>query len=69
MNALQNTIDIKSKRLLNLEEACSYISQGRTKGREWLNSINARVRFGRRVVYDKIVIDKALDCLLENDVV
>lgn len=69
MNALQNTADIKSKRLLNLGEACAYISQGRTKGRVWLNSINARVRFGRRVVYDKTVIDKALDCLLKNDVV
>ena len=69
MNALKRNQNDSYKRLLNLDEACSYISQGRTNGRTWLNSINAGIHFGRRVVYDKTVIDKVLDCLVDRDVV
>ena len=69
MNALKRNQNGSYKRLLNLDEACSYIGQGRTNGRMWLNSINANIHFGRRVVYDKTVIDEVLDCLVNHDVV
>ena len=69
MNALKQPDTPSIKRLLNLDEACVYISQGRTNGRIWLNSIKANIKFGRRVVYDKMVIDKALDCLSGRNVV
>ena len=68
MNAIKIPLS-STKRLLNLEEACIYISQGKTKGRQWLNSIHADVRFGRRVVYDKNIIDRTLDCLIQNGMV
>ena len=38
-----------------------YLSLGRNKAIEWGKSIKADVHIGRRVLYDKSVIDRALD--------
>ena len=36
---------------------------GKTRGREWLVSIGAVRKFGARVLYDRTVIDAALDAM------
>lgn len=48
------------KRLLSEPEAAEYCGLGRTKAREWLRQIGARITFGRAVRYDRQVIDRAL---------
>lgn len=60
MNAPKNEITI-DKRLLTEKEAVAYVGQGITKGRVWLKEIGARRNFGRHVVYDKVIIDRAID--------
>lgn len=56
---------IEGKRLLSIGEACEYVSRGHHKTREWLDEIGATRKFGGRVLFDKTVIDKALDALSE----
>ena len=48
-------------RLLSLSELQDYLSLGRNKAIEWGKSIKADVHIGRRVLYDRVVIDKVLD--------
>ena len=48
-------------RLLSLSELQDYLSVGSNKAIEWRKSIKADVHIGRRVLYDKSVIDGALD--------
>lgn len=48
-------------RLLDLNELQIYIGLGRNKAIEWGKSIKADVHIGRRVLYDKSVIDRTLD--------
>ena len=48
-------------RLLDLNELQIYVGLGRNKAIEWGKSIKADVHIGRRVLYDKSVIDRALD--------
>ena len=54
------TNDTKA-RLLSLSELQEYLSLGRNKAIEWGKSIRADVHRGRRVLYDKSVIDRVLD--------
>lgn len=61
----QNLIgEINEKRLLNIKEVCAYIGMGQTRAREYMDKIGATRKFGGRVLYDKIVIDKYLDSLM-----
>lgn len=53
--------NVIGKRLLTEKEATAYVGQGTTKGRIWLKEIGSRRNFGRRVLYDKVVIDRKLD--------
>lgn len=50
-----------NKRLLNIRELMEYAGLGRNKAIEWGKEIKAEVRIGRRVLYDKSIIDKVLD--------
>jgi hypothetical protein len=52
---------IEEKRLLNIKEVCIYTGIGETNARLWMDEIGAVRRFGRRVLFDKKAIDKALD--------
>lgn len=54
------------KRMLQEPEMKLYTGLGRTKAREFCDSIGATVHIGRRVLYDKSVIDKALDALQKS---
>lgn len=60
MNKRKETEGI-TKRLMNAEEAQSYCGLGRAKFRQFADKIGATKRFGARVVFDKAVIDRALD--------
>ena len=57
------TGNIKDKRLLNIKEVCTYIGIGQTQARKTMQEIGAVRRFGRRILYDKIVIDAYLDSM------
>ena len=51
---------IEDKRLLNINEVCTYIGIGQTQARKVMQEIGAVRRFGRRILYDKIAIDTSL---------
>lgn len=52
-----------SKRMLTQKEAQEYLGLKQAKCREFGEQINCIRRIGRRVLYDKFIIDKALDNL------
>lgn len=54
----QAIISTSEKRMLDANEVCVYLSLGRNKGIEFAKSIGAEVKIGRRVLYDKVKIDK-----------
>lgn len=51
---------MREKRMFNISEAGNYIGLGRTKTMEFCNEIGATVHIGRRVLYDREVIDRAI---------
>lgn len=53
-----------SSRLLTIEQACQYLNRGRTRIRQYCDSIGATRKMGERCVrYDRTVIDNALDAM------
>ncbi len=52
---------MSEKRLLNKSEFCKYIGMGHTKAEAWAKEIGAVKHIGRRVLYDRVIIDKAID--------
>ena len=63
MNARIKAPIISEKRLLDANEVCMYLSLGRNRGIEFAKSLGAERKIGRRSLYDKTVIDRALDDL------
>ena len=55
------TGEIAEKRLLNMTEVCIYTGIGQNNARLYMDKIGATRKFGRRGLFDKRVIDKALD--------
>lgn len=53
--------NISVKRMLSIKEVCAYIGMGQTRAREYMDKIGATRKFGGRVLFDKTVIDAALD--------
>lgn len=52
---------IGDKRLLNIKEVCVYTGMGQTRARQYMDEIGATKQFGRRVLFDKTIIDAALN--------
>lgn len=52
---------MNGKRLLNVSEFCLYTGLGRTKGGAWAKEIGAVRHIGRRVLFDRVVIDRVID--------
>lgn len=48
-------------KLLNEAAAVEYVGLGKTFFRAWAKEIGARRTFGRRVLYDRETIDRAID--------
>lgn len=62
MNKRTN-IENSEKRLFSLEEAAQYIGQGLNRTRTYMEEIGAVRKMGKRVLFDRCVIDEALDSL------
>ena len=60
---------IEGRRLLNIMEASAYIGQGRNSARRYFDEIGATRKFGRRVLFDRKVIDNALDKMMEDQAI
>lgn len=48
-------------RMLDVDGLCSYLSLGRSKAVEFAKSVKACKKFGRRTLFDKTIIDRALN--------
>lgn len=48
-------------RLMGLDELVAYTGLGRNKARDLAEEANAVKRFGRRCLYDRILIDRFID--------
>lgn len=57
---------VENKRLLSEKETCEYVSLSRSKCRSWAEEIGAVRHIGSRVLYDRTVIDRAIDEMAEN---
>lgn len=58
-----NKQQVHEKQLFTIKELMVYTSLGESKAREWAKEIGAGYKVGRRTVYDKTIIDKAIDNL------
>lgn len=65
MRSLNNSAQFECKRLLNIAEAAAYCGIGESKARIWFADIGAKRKFGTRSLYDRQVIDKALNNMQE----
>lgn len=57
----RSSVTTIEKRLLSEAEAREYIGLGKGSCREYCSQIGAVRRIGRRVLYDRVVIDRAID--------
>lgn len=57
----REVISYEGKRLFDSTEVCAYLSLGRNKGIEFAKAIGSERKIGRRCLYDKAAIDRALD--------
>lgn len=48
---------VSEKRLLDVNDVCIYLSLGRNKAKEFGKNIGAQVKIGKRVLYDRVIID------------
>lgn len=55
------------KRLLDIKELCTYCGIGTCTARDWGRDIGAERRIGRRVLYDRVAVDAAIDRLGSGD--
>ena len=50
-------------RMMSVEQLCAYLNLGKSKALEFGNEAGAKRKIGKRVLYDKKIIDQALDNL------
>ncbi len=55
----------REQRMLDVTGLCAYISMGRTKALEFAEQCGAKRKIGKRTLFDKRIIDKALDEMCE----
>ena len=54
-------------RLLGLDALCAYTGMGKNRAAAFGKNAKAEVRMGRRVLYDKVMIDKAIEAKRRSD--
>ena len=64
---MDSTKDFKDKRLLNVHELRFYLGMGECNAVKWAKGIGAERRIGRRLLFDKWVIDKAISNQASNE--
>lgn len=52
-----------TKRMMNIEELCEYIGMGKTYTSKWAKEHGLARKIGRRILYDKVLVDKLIDDL------
>lgn len=60
-NKRNETSAFSDKRMLSWSEASGYVGLGRTRTREFCEQIGAVRKIGRRILFDRYAIDRALD--------
>lgn len=63
MHARQTTDTTKEKRLFSIDELAEYLSIGKTRAAHFGKDAGAQRNIGRRVLYDRKLIDKAIDAI------
>ncbi len=58
---------MENKRLISVAELQEYIGMGKTKAVAWGKAIGADTRLGRRLLFDRVIVDKAIDELHTSD--
>jgi hypothetical protein len=53
--------DLSNRRLISAVEGCNYTGMGKDSFNKFAHEIGAIKRFGRRVFYDRLIIDRAID--------
>lgn len=66
MNERIKTDAFEGKRLLSVEELTKYLGLGRHASRQFAGNVGAVKRYGKRVLFDRVVIDAALDQMGEQ---
>lgn len=61
------SLNLTNKRLLNREEMLLYTGMGKTAARAWCDKIGAVRHIGARTLFDKKVIDTAIDKMGEKE--
>lgn len=61
MRTRNTTASIENKRMLSRTEAMTYCGLGKTKLQELAEEAGAVVKYGKRVLFDKVKLDAALD--------
>lgn len=54
-------IEFSEKRMLSTSEMANYVGLGRDAAREFAENAGALRKYGRRVLFDRKALDKALD--------
>lgn len=57
--------DTSAARLMDMATLCAYLNLGRHSAQKFARSAQAERRFGKRLLYDRVIIDRALDRLGE----
>lgn len=52
---------LSGKRLLSRKEFFRYVGLGKVRGMEFAEKVGAVRRYGRRVLIDRVIVDRALD--------
>lgn len=59
----RNIISNAEVRMFDVDGLCAYISMGRTRAVEFAKAAGAEKRIGKRCLYDKRILDEALDSM------
>ncbi|MCD7868277.1 MAG: hypothetical protein LUG62_08850 [Clostridiales bacterium] len=57
----------KAGRLMDTDDFMSYVGLGKNSALKFGNQIGAKIRIGRRTLWDKNVIDAAIDEMVEAE--
>lgn len=59
--------NIVEPRLFNIKELCSYCGLGENRAAEMGAAAGARRQYGKRVLYDRLAIDRYIDVQMQQE--
>ena len=63
MRTREHSGRLSEKRLLDALELAEYVGMGRNSARKFAEEAGALRRYGKRVLFDRVVIDRAVDAM------